>query len=82
MGVNVLYFAALRDLTGRDQEWLEPPAGVATVADFARWLEGHRAELAGRLAAVRVARNERFAAPGDPIAAGDVLALIPPVAGG
>ncbi len=82
MGVKVLYFAALRELTGRDEEWLEPPEGVATVADFARWLEGERAELGGRLGAVRVARNERFAAPDDAIAAGDVLALIPPVAGG
>lgn len=82
MRVNVLYFAVLRELTGRDEEWLEPPAGVATVADFAGWLEGQRAELAGRLGSVRVARNERFAAPGDPITEGDVLALIPPVAGG
>ena len=82
MGVKILYFAALRELTGRDEEWLELPEGVATVAEFAHWLEGQRAELGGRLGSVRVARNERFAAPGDAIAAGDVLALIPPVAGG
>lgn len=82
MRVKVLYFAALRELVGRDEEWLEPPAAVATVADFARWLEGQRAELGGRLGSVRVARNERFAAPGEAIAADDVLALIPPVAGG
>jgi molybdopterin converting factor small subunit len=31
---------------------------------------------------LRVARNELFAEPGDRIEDGDVLALIPPVAGG
>jgi molybdopterin converting factor subunit 1 len=82
MRVKVLYFAVLRELTGRDEEWVEPPVSVATVADFGRWLEGQRAELGGRLGSVRLARNERFAAPGDSIAEGDVLALIPPVAGG
>jgi molybdopterin converting factor subunit 1 len=82
MGVNVLYFAILRELTGRDEEWVELPEGVTTVAEFAHWLEGRRAELAGRLGSVRIARNERFAAPDELLAAGDVLALIPPVAGG
>jgi sulfur-carrier protein len=82
MRVKVLYFAVLRELTGHNEEWLDPPGDVATVADFARWLEGQRPELGGRLGAVRVARNERFAAPGDAFGEGDVLALIPPVAGG
>jgi molybdopterin converting factor subunit 1 len=82
MRVKVLYFAVLRELTGCAEEWHELPEGVATVADFSRWLERQRAELGGRLGSVRVARNERFAAPGEAIAAGDVLAMIPPVAGG
>ena len=36
----------------------------------------------GRLASVRFARNEEFAESRDAIAEGDVIALIPPVAGG
>jgi molybdopterin converting factor small subunit len=31
---------------------------------------------------VRIARNEAFAEPSEALAEGDVLALIPPVAGG
>jgi len=38
--------------------------------------------LVDRLRYVRFARNEEFAQPSDLIAEGDVIALIPPVAGG
>jgi molybdopterin converting factor small subunit len=55
---------------------------VKTVGDFARWLETNRPALAGRLVAVRFARNEAFASNTDAIHDGDVIALIPPVAGG
>lgn len=82
MRVTVLYFAAVRDLVGVDEERVELPAGVTTVDEFARWVEDARPALAGRLGAVRLARNERFAEPGEAIADGDVIALIPPVAGG
>jgi molybdopterin converting factor small subunit len=38
--------------------------------------------LAGRLSAVRFARNEVFARLEDELADGDVVAVVPPVAGG
>ncbi len=82
MRVTVLYFAAVRDLTGVDEEILDLPATVTTVRAFVAFLEGARPALAGRMSHVRVARNESFAAADDPIAASDTLALIPPVAGG
>jgi molybdopterin synthase sulfur carrier subunit len=80
--VRVLYFAAVRDLVGREEEELALPDGVATVGAFTAWIEAQRPELAGRMGSVRVARNEVFAVSGETLSQGDVLALIPPVAGG
>jgi molybdopterin converting factor subunit 1 len=82
MKAKVLYFAAIRDLVARDEEEIDLPPDVRTVADFVRFLSTKRPELEGRMAHVRIARNELFADPSDPLAEGDELALIPPVAGG
>lgn len=80
--ITVLYFAAVRDLVGKDEEELALPAGVATIAALKEHLAGVHPELDGRLAHVRLARNEVFSRGEDPVADGDVIALIPPVAGG
>jgi sulfur-carrier protein len=80
--VEILYFAAVRDLVGVDAEVVELPAAVGTVRELVAFLEQARPALAGRMGHVRIARNETFATAGEPIAEGDVLALIPPVAGG
>lgn len=82
MSVTVLYFAAVRDLVGKAEERVDLPAGVATIASLASHLAKVHPELEGRLGPVRFARNEEFANDADPIADGDVVALIPPVAGG
>ena len=82
MKVRVLYFAAVRELVAIDEEEVELPADVKTVRAFTSWIERARPVLEGRLGSVRIAKNEAFASADDPIAAGDVLALIPPVAGG
>jgi molybdopterin converting factor subunit 1 len=82
VNVTILYFAALRDVMGMGEECVSLPPDVRTTADFLRFLEGARAPLTGRLQSVRLARNERFAEPDELLVAGDVLALIPPVAGG
>lgn len=80
--ITILYFAAVRDLVGKDEEKLEVPEAVTTIAALATHLQSVHASLEGRLSAVRFARNEEFALATDPIANGDVIALIPPVAGG
>jgi molybdopterin converting factor subunit 1 len=82
IAIEVLYFAATRDLAGTDRERLELPAHVTTIAALSDHLETLRPALAGRLGAVRFARNEEFARSGDALTDGDVVALIPPVAGG
>lgn len=82
MQVTVLYFAAVRDVAGTSEEKVELPAEVRDVGAFIRWVETRHAGLAGRMASVRIARNERFAREAEALTEGDVLALIPPVAGG
>jgi sulfur-carrier protein len=80
--VQVLYFAALADLTGQSEERLELPSEVRTVQDFTTYLQRIRPSLAGKLASVRVALDEAFAKDPDALGAVRVIALIPPVAGG
>ena len=80
--VQVLYFAALRELIGQSEERLALPAGVQTVRDFIRFIESERPILAGKLASVRVALDEAFAKDSDALSGARVIALIPPVSGG
>lgn len=82
MTITLLYFAAVRELVGRDEERRELPPSVTTIAELAAHLPSVHASLEGRLGSVRFARNECFASADEPIVDGDVVALIPPVAGG
>lgn len=82
MFVRVLYFAALRDVVQRPEEELELPPAAVTIAEFLDVLVVRHPQLAGQLGAVRVAQNETFADRNAPLSNGDILALIPPVAGG
>ena len=80
--IRVFYFAGLRDLVATGEESLELPGSVVNVGQLARLLERVHPELAGRLQGVRLAVNESFANLEDAVEDGDVVALIPPVAGG
>jgi molybdopterin synthase sulfur carrier subunit len=82
MIVRVLYFAGLRDAVGIAEEALDLPAEVATVGALADHLAARHRAYAERRAHVRIARNEAFATDDERVADGDVIALIPPVAGG
>ena len=82
MNVRVLYFAGARDVAGVSEETCALPEGVVTVRDFARFVGERHPALAARMESLRIARNERFATMEDRLEDGDVLALIPPVAGG
>jgi len=82
MQITVLYFSAVRELAGRSEEVLEVPHVVRTVADLAAHLAKLHPPLAGRLGPVRFARNEEFVEGGAVLTAGDVVAVLPPVAGG
>jgi MoaE-MoaD fusion protein len=76
MKVRVRLFAMLRDRAGTDEVELELPEG-ARVGDALERL----ADVAGGLRVV-MAVNREYADAEAPLAAGDELALIPPVSGG
>jgi molybdopterin converting factor subunit 1 len=79
--VTVRYFAAARDVVGKDDEAV-PVDGPTTVAALrSRLVERHPA-LLGVLRQSRLAVNERFAAEDDVVAPDADVAVIPPVAGG
>ena len=83
--MKVLYFAWLKSKTGVAEENVEPPAGVATVRDLLDWLKERGpgyAEALADLDAIRVAVNQDYARPDDPVGPGDEVALFPPVTGG
>jgi sulfur-carrier protein len=82
MILHVLYFAGLRDALGLAEETVELPEGVRTIGALADHLARRHPAYRERRAHVRIARNEAFARDDDPVAEGDVVALIPPVAGG
>ena len=76
MKITVRLFAILRQRAGRDTLELDLPDG-ARVADALAEVD----DLAGGLRLV-MAVNREYAAADHPLAAGDELALIPPVSGG
>lgn len=82
MTLRILYFAGLRDALGMSEQTLQVPACVGTVGALADHLASLHPGYAERRGHVRIARNEAFAAADEVLADGDVVALIPPVAGG
>jgi molybdopterin synthase sulfur carrier subunit len=80
--IRVLYFAGLREAVGCSDEELELSAGMRTVGDLCEALALRHTAYREARAQVRVAHNEVFASGAEPLADGDVVALIPPVAGG
>lgn len=79
--VEVLYFAALRDLSGVSGERVSLP-GALSVEALLSALESRHEGLRGRLQSVRVAVNEEFTERSTQLRGGEVVALIPPVSGG
>ena len=78
--VEVLLFASLKDAVGRTiaVEVPEP----ATVTSLRRALEAAHPVIARFGTRAKLAINEAWARETDPVAPGDTVALLPPVAGG
>jgi molybdopterin converting factor subunit 1 len=77
--MRVLLFAGLAEAVGR-RELLLPDGGPSSVRELEAQLRAEHPALAGK--SFRVAVNQRYAAAHEPVAAGDEVALIPPVSGG
>lgn len=82
MTITLLYFAAVRELVGASEASVALPAGIETLRHLSAHLEKLVPALEGRLQAVRWARNEELVGLDASLADGDIIALIPPVAGG
>ncbi|EDY38331.1 ThiS family, putative [Cyanobium sp. PCC 7001] len=79
--LQVRLFARLREEAGwGERRWPLPAAGVSTPLDIWRQLKlnGQGTLPAG----VRVAINQQFAPPDQPLQPGDELAFLPPISGG
>ncbi len=83
--LKILYFAWLRERTGRAEEEIALPDGVRSVGDLMAWLRARDAAHAAAFVnprLVRAAVNHVFAAPDTALAPGDEVAFFPPVTGG
>jgi molybdopterin synthase sulfur carrier subunit len=83
--VKVLYFAWLRERVGRAEEEIEPPPGVATVADLVGWLAGRGEDYAHAFANPRIVRaaiDRAHVKPDATIAGAREIAFFPPMTGG
>ena len=83
--MRLLYFAWLKTTLGTSAEEIELPGEVRDVRGLITWLKGRDAKFAEAFAdesAVRVAVNQDYARPADPVSAGDEVAFFPPVTGG
>ena len=81
MNVEVLYFAVLRERVGRERETLDLPAGADVRAARRAVAERHPG-IEALLPVVQTAVNRVRATDATPLAEGDEIALLPPVAGG
>lgn len=80
-----MYFAWVREAIGTGEEQVDPPAGVATVADLVAWLAtrspGH-AEAFAEPARLRAAVDQDFVDLDAAITGAREVAIFPPVTGG
>ena len=83
--MKVKYFAWVRERIGLDEETIEPPADIATVADLIGWLtargEGY-ATAFEKPAVIRTAIDHTHVRPETPIAGAREVAFFPPMTGG
>jgi len=85
MSVKVLYFAWVRERVGKGEEVVEPPAGIATIADLMNWLAERGEEYAfafENTKVIRAAIDRTHVQAGAPIAGAKEIAFFPPMTGG
>jgi molybdopterin synthase catalytic subunit len=80
--VQLLYFAAARELTGCASERIALPSASVTVAELREYLAQRHARLAPLLERMCFAINDDLHAEHTHVRAGDEVAVLPPVAGG
>jgi len=81
MRIRLLYFAILRDITGKSEEVIDLPEGTRAQEIWSQ-LRNRHAQLAGYERPPMTAVNESYVAADQLLRDGDEVAFIPPVAGG
>ena len=83
--MKVRYFAWVRERVGREEEDIDPPSGVATVADLVAWLtqrgEGY-AYAFENPKVIRAAIDKSHVRADAPITGASEVAFFPPMTGG
>lgn len=79
--IKVLYFAQAREAAGAGEEVMSVPQGTSVGEVMRISLDAHKG-LRGISRTLQVAVNEEMARPGHLLSDGDVVAVLPPVAGG
>lgn len=75
--VTVLFFAALREARGRDEEAMDIPEGTTCAALYRQLFPGRLSDLP-----VSYARNQAHTSGDTVLADGDEVAFLPPLGGG
>jgi molybdopterin converting factor subunit 1 len=81
MKIRLLFFAVLRDITGKSEDVVEFPEGTRSGEVWQLLRDRHRA-LRDYAQPPMIAVNESYVSADEPLHDGDELAFIPPVAGG
>jgi molybdopterin synthase sulfur carrier subunit len=85
MVMKLLYFAWVREKTGKAEETIELPSGILTVADLVAWLKTRGPEYAEAFRnteVVRAAIDQRHVKFTASLAGASEVAFFPPVTGG
>ena len=85
MSVKLLYFAWVRERVGKGEEEVEPPAGIATVAELIEWLARRGEPYAHAFEnpkVIRAAIDRTHVRPETAIAGAREIAFFPPMTGG
>ena len=82
MKINVLLFATLKDIVGRQRVTVTLPDAQATVADVRGALLALHPQIEANLKAAIAAVNQEYAFAEDAVRDGDEVAFFPPVSGG
>ena len=85
MRVKILYFAWVREKTGKAEEIVEVPAGIDTVAGLVAWLKERGPQYAEAFRSaevIRAAVDRRHVASHARLAGAREVAFFPPVTGG
>lgn len=85
MSTKLLYFAWVREKTGRGEETVDLPGDVQTVSDLMRWLKSRGPEYEAafeKAEVIRAAVDQTHVSHNTPIAEAREIAFFPPVTGG